>query len=187
MQDSYSKASLLKFLDTLADKGLANTNTANSYKVSANKILGDLAPDEEADVRRVDVETAVRRFNNRNPGLLSPKSLAEYQRRVTAVIKEFVRYTENPAGYKTAGKAVPIKKTDSSAKAKERAKPVEGRPAPPAAPQPFSPPPSIGLSLSYPLRPDFLAQIVIPRDMKTDEAKRLSAFVMTLATDFAPA
>jgi len=185
MEDSYSKASLMRFLDTLADKGLANTNTANSYKVSANKILGDLAPEEEADVRRVDVETAVRRFNNRNPGLLSPKSLAEYQRRVTAVIKEFVRYTENPAGYKTAGKAVPSKKSDNSGNGKHRTKAVEDAPAIPVSTQQFTPP-SIGLSLSYPLRPDFLAQIVIPRDMKTDEARRLSAFVMTLATDFAP-
>lgn len=185
MQDSYSKASLLKFLDTLADKGLANANTASSYKVSSNKILGDLSPEEEADVRRVDVETAIRRFNNRNPGLLSPKSLAEYQRRVTNVIKEFVRYTENPAAYKTAGKTAPPKKAESSGKPNDRPKPTGDFAAPTHATPQFTPP-SSGLSLSYPLRPDFLAQVVIPRDMKSDEARRLSAFVMTLATDFSP-
>ena len=185
MLESYSKLSLLTFLDTLADKGLANTNTANSYRVSVNKILGDLSPDEDLDVRRVDVETAVRRFNNRNPGLLSPSSLAEYQRRVTNVIREFVRYTENPAGYKTAGKSTGQKKPEKVAKAKENPKPLQEAGSHSSGAQYFTPP-SSGLSLSYPLRPDFLAQIVIPRDMKTDEARRLSAFVMTLATDFAP-
>jgi len=36
------------------------------------------------------------------------------------------------------------------------------------------------------MRPDFLAQVVIPRDMKVDEAKRLSRFILTLALDFQP-
>ena len=43
--------------------------------------------------------------------------------------------------------------------------------------------PTPGLALSYPLRPDFLAQVVIPRDMTVSEARRLSAFVMTLTVD----
>jgi hypothetical protein len=36
------------------------------------------------------------------------------------------------------------------------------------------------------LRPDFLATIQVPRDLKSDEAARLAAFVRTLATDFKP-
>jgi hypothetical protein len=43
-----------------------------------------------------------------------------------------------------------------------------------------------GLSLEFPMRPDFLAQVVIPRDMSKDEARRFTAFVMTLAHDFVP-
>lgn len=33
----------------------------------------------------------------------------------------------------------------------------------------------------YPLRPDYLAQVVVPRDMTELEAERLCAFIKTLA------
>jgi hypothetical protein len=45
---------------------------------------------------------------------------------------------------------------------------------------------SSGLTLSYPLRVDFLADIVIPRDLNTTEAKRLGAFLLTIAVDYQP-
>lgn len=37
------------------------------------------------------------------------------------------------------------------------------------------------LCYDYPLRPDFLAQLVVPRDISRAEAKRLCAFIETLA------
>lgn len=40
---------------------------------------------------------------------------------------------------------------------------------------------SVALTLDYPLRPDFLAQVVIPRDLTTEEARRLVAFLLALA------
>lgn len=43
-----------------------------------------------------------------------------------------------------------------------------------------------GLSLEFPMSPDFLAQIVVPRDMKAGEARRLSRFIMALAHDYEP-
>lgn len=40
---------------------------------------------------------------------------------------------------------------------------------------------SQSLALPFPLRPNYLAQIVIPRDMTKMEADRLCAFVISLA------
>jgi hypothetical protein len=37
------------------------------------------------------------------------------------------------------------------------------------------------LCLDFPMRPDFLAQIVVPRDMTKREAERLSAMIVTLS------
>ncbi len=42
--------------------------------------------------------------------------------------------------------------------------------------------PRRGLALPYPMAPDFMAQVVVPRDMTDHEARKLCAFVMTLAT-----
>jgi hypothetical protein len=43
-------------------------------------------------------------------------------------------------------------------------------------------------SLVYdvPLRSDFFAQVVVPRDLTAQEAQRLGAFLLTLAVDVSP-
>lgn len=187
MDTSYSRASLLKFLDTLGTKGLANANTAQSLRVSCGKILVDLTDPEDADVRKVDVGLAVRKFNNKNPGTLSPASLTEYQRRVTLAIREFDLYQGNPAGYKGIGRAPSRSENGEKATAKKKDQTPNG----PAQPEgsrgaQAAPASSGGLSHTFPMRPDFLAQVVLPRDMKTAEAQRLCAFIRALASDFSP-
>jgi len=189
MSDSnYSRADLLRFADDLEKRGLAKSNTALSLKVAANKILDGLSPDEDADVRKVDVDTAVRRFHNKNPGKLSPKSLAEYQRRVSLLIRELVKYNENPTGYTGIGRGTPTPNGGKRAKNNEvkRASETSGVARESDAEHERPRPVKFGLSLDYPLRPDFLAQVVVPRDLKADEARRLCAFLMTLAADFEP-
>lgn len=39
-------------------------------------------------------------------------------------------------------------------------------------------------SISFPLRADFLVPVSLPRDLTVAEAKRLGAFLLTLAADF---
>lgn len=188
METTYSRAGLLQFLDTLGMKGLANANTVQSLKVACGKILVDLSDAEETDVRTIDVGLAVRKFNNKNPGKLSPSSLSEYQRRVTLAIREFDLYQGNPTGYRGIGRG-PTSKQDGGEKAASRKReggPREvGRtetPTPSNAPSATS---TSGLSFAFPLRQDFLAQLVLPRDMKLEEAQRLCAFVRALAVDTA--
>lgn len=182
MSSGYSKIALLNFLDTVVAKGLMNANTAGGLKAACSRILDDLADTD--DVRGVDVNTAVVRYNNRNPGALSPNSLAEYQRRVSRAISDFVSWVENPAGFKPRARGAPAKngrKTDSAANGR-----ISAPPQTTAAQAVHPVSTSTGLPLSYPLRPDFLAQVVIPRDLTAEEARRLGAFLLTLASDFRP-
>ena len=183
MSSDFSKNALMSFLDTVVAKGLMNANTAGGLKAACSRILDDLADTD--DVRGVDVNTAVVRYNNRNPGALSPNSLAEYQRRVSRAISDFVSWVENPASFKPRARGASGKngrKTENAvgqrATASHTDTPVHSVHAPA--------PTSTGLPLSYPLRPDFLAQVVIPRDLTAEEARRLGAFLMTLAADFRP-
>ena len=43
------------------------------------------------------------------------------------------------------------------------------------------PPPSMAINYSLPLRPNFLVQMILPRDLNPREVKRLCAFIETLA------
>lgn len=185
MSSDFSKNALMKFLGTVVATGLMNANTAGGLKAACSRILDDLA--ETDDVRGVDVNTAVVRYNNRNPGALSPNSLAEYQRRVSRAISDFVSWVENPASFKPRTRGASWKngrKTENASGQRATASHPDtpGHTVHAASPAPTS----TGLPLSYPLRPDFLAQVVIPRDLTAEEARRLGAFLMTLAADFRP-
>lgn len=188
---NYGRDALLNFTDLLATKGLANVNTAGAMKSAVSRILSDLSPGEEVDVRKIDIGLAIKRYNNKNPNAVSPSSLAEYQRRVTKAIREFVRYVDDPASYTGLGSAPRTGKPDKNERTaakklggvvrESKAESRSGDPMPP-----MSSPTSSGLSLAFPLRADFLAQVVVPRDLKTDEARRLAAFIATLAIDYSP-
>lgn len=181
----YSKEALMRFLNYVIEKGLVNVETGKSWRVAVSKLLVDLSPMEETDVRAIDIETAARKFANRNGGSYMPASLTTYRSRVMTAIQEFTNYVNDPASYKPRSLNGKPRKSEvknrsvQPAKATSATLPFEmqGREAPPV---------SAGLSLPYPIRTDFLAQVVIPRDLTVEEAKRLGAFLLTLATDFKP-
>ena len=185
MTQQYSKAQLGKFLDTITQKGLVNTNTAAGWKAAYARILEDVA--DQDDVRSVDMPTAIKRYHNKHPGELAPSSLKEYERRLGVVIKEFISYANDPAGYKARGRS-PTKNSDvrpnksqrKAGLAKEQPEAV-GQQSMVARPQPIA-----GLSLEFPMRPDFLAQVIVPRDMNAAEARRFTRFILTLAHDYMP-
>ena len=179
-----TKDKVLTFIDFLIAKGLMNSNSGGAWKSAVGRILEDYAPD--ADLSDVDVPSEIVRYNNRHPNKLSPDSLQTYQRRVQQVLSEFAKYQASPTTYKGAASR-PI---TSNGKAEKR------------RPQPGDvvievPPGQIGvqghaptarvtdtsLAMPFPLRQNFLAQLVIPRDMTKDEANRLCAFIQALAQD----
>ena len=184
MQTDFSRDALLAFLKFVEEKGLHSKATTAGWKVAVGKVLDSVAPSELVDVRELDIEVAIRRFNNRNPGVLSPASLTEYLRRVRQAVSEFVSWAEDPVSYKPRGL--------TTSRKKEMAR--QGASAPPRK---VSPPAretsgtlalqtTSALSMHFPLRGDFLIQIVLPRDLTSEEARRLAGFIATLATDYSP-
>ena len=185
----YSKAAMKRFMTVAVDQGLLNPNTAAGWNAAIACVFEDVGDGD--DVRAVDVATAIKRYHNKHPGELKGTVLAEYQRRVKRVIHDFVKYTDDPTSYKGRGKSP----TDPANNSKTPKK----KPAAPASNTIITPGPGtisvtgfplkvgVGMSLDYNLRPDFLAQVVVPRDMNSQEARRLANFIMALATDYQPA
>jgi hypothetical protein len=185
-EPDYSRAALARFIEFVVEKGLVHPATAQGWRVATSKVLEGLPSDAAEDVRRIDVDATFRAFLNRNPGRLSPASVGEYRRRVSRAIEEFVRWVEDPGGYafRPAGRPPRV----------ERAPRLGAVPPIPAPPERTSRPgrdataePRSGIALAYPLRPDVLAEVVVPRDLTVEEARRMGAFLVTLAVDFRPA
>jgi hypothetical protein len=183
-QPDYSRAALTRFVEFVVAKGLVHPSTAQGWRVATAKVLEEVTLEESADVRRIDVEATFRAFLNRYPGRLSPASVGEYRRRVGRAIQEFVRWMEDPGSYafRTSARAA---KSDSRRRLGRLTGPGAAEPGPDAL-APMSVRPD-GMAHDYPLRPDLLAKIVVPRDLTVEEARRMGAFLVTLAVDFRPA
>ncbi|CAI8879184.1 hypothetical protein [Burkholderia ambifaria] len=190
-----TKSGLMQFVDMITSKGWVNVNTGGSWKAAVKKLLGDVADDE--DVRRIDVKSQVLRYNNLHPGDLSPESLKTYEKRVTAAIQQFISYKTDPSNYKAPSRGF-SNGNNAKPEQKKRAeiKPAQASETSAAPGHPdqgksdldYGAPKTIGgtstganLALPFPLRPGYLAQVVIPIDMTKDEADRLCAFIQTLA------
>jgi len=191
MDADYSKAALLRFIETTRRQGLYNTNTADGYRAAATRLLEDLADGD--DVRDVDVDAAVAKYHNRHPGELTPGSLRTYENRLRRVLAEFVKYTEAPADYKPRVRRLARTKGVREA-VSALGLAVVGRGDLTASEAAIAgtgdvfdstgPSPSPSLVMNYPLRDNFMAQVVLPRNLTTEEARRLCAFIRTLAADF---
>jgi hypothetical protein len=180
-EPDFSRDALARFIDYVVEKNLVNPSTAQGWRVATAKVLDELTPEEGADVRRIDVDATFKQFLNRNPGRLSPASTGEYRRRVGRAIDEFVSWMENPAGYgsRTAAWAAKAERRPAS-------RPRARVPVSAAGPAPERSETG-GVALSFPVRPGFLAQVVVPADLTVDEARRMGAFLLTLAPEFRPA
>lgn len=193
---TYTKTALFAFLKKAEANGLYKANTVGGMRAAASRLLEDVKDGD--DLRGIDVEQAALRYHNKHPSELSSGSLAEYQRRLRRLLDEFAAFNENPAGYRPKGRIVRSSgtKDDESDGTRQtrHARPTKagrsGKPAPAKKdeePIPTASTPGVPmLRLSYPIRDDVLAEIAVPRTMTTEEARRLCAFVMTLAKDFAP-
>lgn len=195
--NSFTKAGLNQYLDIAIDKGYISANTGNSWRAAVNKLLTDLNDDD--DIENYDVRDAALRYNNKFPGDLTGSSLKKYEQRVKQAVKEFVSWKSDPMNYKRPGRLPVGGKTGELGKSIKRPRPITTpevkRPLPSSgevAVLSNAKPNSVGtiddmsLPIPFPLRPGFVAQVVIPRNLTTAEAKRLSTFILALGNDVDP-
>jgi hypothetical protein len=186
-EPDYSRAALARFIEFVVAKGLVHPATAQGWRVATAKVLEELPPDQVADVRRIDVPTTFKAFLNRNPGRLSPASVGEYRRRVGRAIEEFIRWVEDPGSYAFRP---PARAARPDARRRLEAAPpgsiTPARPRSPTSPE-LPQRPGEDITFEYPLRPDLSAEVKVPRDLTVEEARRMGAFLVTLAVDFKPA
>lgn len=186
MAANYSKEAFFGFLDYLSDRDLIKYQTLRGWRSAASKLLSDLSNAEESDIRTVDIELAVHRAANRDQGSVSSQSLKTYQQRITTAIQEFIEWRTDPVGYqaRASRQANRTKRSGEGAHSPDRIKVTNVTSSDKHDRE--IPSSHSGLTLSYPLRSDFLAQVVIPRDLNIAEAKRLGAFLLTIAVDYQP-
>ena len=180
MSANTTAKALLEFLDLVAEKGWLNKNTAAGYRAACQKILEIEDDWEVVDVAALDVDDILQRFVTRKADDYSPGSLQAYKSRFRAALEMFLERAEDPSTWKPPTTA---RRTRSEAKSRPE-QPKEGAQARTARHRAYTPSATDGMvTYPFPLRADIDAQLVLPRDLTPEEARRLVAFVNALAIE----
>lgn len=179
MSGPRSRAELLKFLDYVGSKGLMSPATAESRKASVNKVLGILSDDEADDVANIDIDEVVHRFANLHGQGYTQDSLRTYKSRTKSSIQDFLRYVENPLGFKVGGQSRERKQKQVNGQASAR----EGATSPQAVHSLRGAPPTATTSiLPIPIRADLIVHVQgLPYDLTEGEAKKIANVIQAMA------
>jgi len=160
------------------EKGLMNANTARSLSAACKKVMGVLDGWEKLDVRAVNADDVLQRFQNKRSKEFTPSSLEAYKRRFAQAVKMFLEYADDPSSWKGPQRDRSRRKVKvqsaalgSSSVADDRTQQV----------MPMSG--SALVEYPFPLREDRFAYLRLPIDLKLADVRRLTAYLRTLAID----
>lgn len=182
MTTGYSGKDVQAFLEYLADKGLAKAGTMQARRIAVGRVMETVGEEEFSDVRKIDVEHIMQRFHNLEGAKFTPESLRTYKSRVSTAIADFLRYKENPAGFKMAGQrttrkpAEPQRPKADAVKADPQEMPVEAAPLDKKAALVDA------LDLPIPIRTDVVVRVSgLPHDLKSAEAQKIANVIVAMA------
>lgn len=171
---------LVEFWTFTAEKGLMNGNTAGSLRGACREVLTAVEGDnwENVDLRSLDVDDVVQRFERLRMAKFKPSSLSVYKSRFRNAVQMYLAYLNDPSGWRyTAERPARDRKRASQAKAPGEAAStnstlVEPPPAPPGVTL---------IEYPFPLRPGLVIKMWLPEDMTHREAERLGGYLKSLA------
>jgi hypothetical protein len=179
MANAYTVEDLLKFLDHAGDKGLMPAATAQALAVASRNVMGVLSEQEKKDLSQQDMDSVVKRFNNKRARDFSPSSLKEYGRRVHKAVDLFLKWREDPSNFTV--------KTRATSGSRKKDQSQETAAGPDSAESPAD---GVGMSRpgtyhsSIPVRPGVVVTLAnVPHDLSKAEAERLANFVRMLAIE----
>ncbi len=156
-----------------AKRGLMNDNTEGALRSACTQVLAVEENWESLDIRNLDVDDFVKRFENLRKKDFTPQSLATYGSRFRRAVKSYLDYLDNPTSWRFEGRErVPKSERD-------RQRPSASR---------TSKTPNDGYTVEmvtypFPVRSGVMAEIVLPADLSSSEANRLAAFLESVAID----
>lgn len=190
--DPNTGAGLIEFLDAAIDKGWFNVSTAKALRTASTKILSVENGWEDVDLRTLDVDHLYERFRNLKRNEYSDDSMRIYKTRFTQALKMHLGRLDNDPAWKSYGpaaKGTGPKSTNGNGKPRATktstdspATKFEGL-AHPSPGSEVAPESTSLMRFPFPLRENLDVSLSLPRDLTTEEAVRLSAFIGTLARD----
>jgi hypothetical protein len=173
-------AGLMEFFDFLVTKGYATPAAVAPLRSAAKQIFSTVDGDDfgELDVRDLDVDAHLDRFENMVVGQYKHESLVQYRNRFKRGLVAYVSYLTDKEIPSFGGSRK--RSTDRSS---GKTKPSSARTTPsPAAPIPPSTAERL-IDYPFPLQSGQIAILRLPVRLEKTDAERMGAFIRTLVLD----
>jgi len=178
-----SGGGLIAFLGWTIEKNELVDATASALRTGCLKVLSVEDNWEALDLRATDLDNIINRFKNKHRMDMKDRTREQYEQRFRQSVEMYLKWLDDDPTWKPAQrkKAVPSNGGNGGSK---KVTPQ----AAPASPQPEVPikqdPPQAGMiSYPFPIRPGLRGRIELPEDLTAREAKRIAAFISTLAVE----
>ena len=170
---------LMEFFDFLVAKGYATPAAVTPLKSASRQILTTVDGDDfgAIDVRDMDAEAHLDRFENMVVGQYKHESLVQYRNRFKRGLSAYLSYLND--------KQIPSFGGPARTRRPERPSPKPGEAAASPTP-PASVPPSTAerlIDYPFPLRSGQIAILRLPVGLEKTDAERMGAFIRTLVLD----
>jgi hypothetical protein len=185
-------AGLIAFLGRIGDHGEINPTTARALRAAANTVLAVEADPMGVNLREINVENLLDRFENLNRARMRDNSITTYRSRFRRSVAMYIGWLDKAPDWRSAGKQQSAKPTGVVAAGGRRSRSTRRGPQPEQPIETSTMEPSTTtdsvparrlVAYDVPIQPDFLVRITLPADLTPAEAKRLSRFVENLAFD----
>jgi hypothetical protein len=181
--NSGTYADWLSFWSWAADKGQMNVTTARARRVAIKEVGDAIGLEAGSEIRDLDLDDALRRFENLRSSKFTPGSLSTYKSRVRHGHAEYLAYLDNPSGWKPSepkvkrrvGAPPPPKSRDVSTNSSASASAPASEVIPAAGGR------SVLMDYPFPIRDGVIAVLKLPIDLTEAEAERLGKHLQTLA------
>lgn len=170
---------LMEFFDFLVAKGYATPAAVTPLKSASKQILSTVDGDDfgSRDVRDLDVEAHLDRFENMVVGQYKHESLVQYRNRFKRGLSAYLTYLSDKQIPSFGGSARKRGADRSGPKATTgRTTPTPSAPIPPSTAERL-------IDYPFPLRSGQIAILRLPVGLEKTDAERMGAFIRTLVLD----
>ncbi len=174
---------LLAFMDFMIDKGYGSAAAIDPWKSAAKQVFERVEGEgfEEADVRSVDIDEYIGRFENRSHGKYSANSLRAYRGRFRKAVESYRSYLADPNWRPSFQASSRTSQVNGVAEKPARKRSRATKPQPEHT-QDSSTTSSL-IAYPFPLKSGQIAQLHLPTQLGHEDAERLIQFVRALVFD----
>lgn len=185
-----TSAGLREFLDWAGGRGEINPTTAAALKGAVGQVLQVEDEPDQVDIRSVDVEDTLDRFENRFRTKYTSGSMSTYKTRFRQAVSMYLAWLDKDPAWKSVVRSRRSTSTASRTRVTNAGRgttsgPVDAVPTSGEAAAQEAPLVATSDLVRYhlPLRPDLIVQIELPVNLTKSDAERVASFVRSLAFD----